>query len=252
MAFDFDDASSQALSFGDVLDTSPDLTVSAWVNVDDTAARHMIASKWEGVSGNNRSWLFEVNTGGTLRSFVSSDGTFQSGNTASSTGTLSAGTWAHCVCVFDGSNTDIRMYLNGSSDGTDTTSAATIHSGTGRLLIGAEDDQGPAVNNVRNEMDGKVAEFALFGQALTAGDAAQLATGASPLFLAGKGLILYCPLVRARNDLIGGLTAALVGTPSASAHSPVIYPTVPIFMAAAAAAGTIAPQAMHYKKMRAA
>ena len=115
-----------------------ELTCSAWVRTTSTVARNGIVCKWDSGSGNDRQYLFEINAGGTLRAFVSTDGTFQAGNTVSGATALAANTWYHVAFTTKASGSMI-VYLNGVQDGINASAPASIFSGTAPFGIGFAD-----------------------------------------------------------------------------------------------------------------
>lgn len=117
------------------------LTISAWVNIDVAAATQAygVVAKYTG-SGNNRSYVLAVNTSNQLNATVSPDGTFASAKAVTGSTALSTGTWYLISFVFVPS-TSVTVYLNGASDGTNTTSIpASMFDGAAQLQLGLQFD----------------------------------------------------------------------------------------------------------------
>ena len=89
--------------------------------------------------------------------------------TALSTTYLSANTWYHIIGVIDWSNQAIKLYLNGSLVGTNT---SWSHSTSNQLLTGSI-YLGRRNDNSGN-LDGKVAEFKVYDKVLTASEVTAL------------------------------------------------------------------------------
>ena len=224
MARDFVPASSEALTVGDVLEPTGDFTIAITVKSDNNSSRLTIASKYEASSGsNNRSWLIEQNADATIRILLSTDGTFQSGNSISSTGTLTQGITHTVMFVFEGSDTNAFIYIDGSVDGNDLTAPASLFNGNARFIIGAQDDIG-GVNDIIQEWDGHISEVGYWNVALTAPEAAIYGKRFSPLFIRLSSLVSYWDLIRNINDRKGNNALSLIGTPTVVAHPSIIYP----------------------------
>jgi len=137
-ALDFD-GWNEYVDIGNVFDESAfsALSVFAWINLDATPpdGTEGIVSHYLG-SGDQRSWMLGVDTSEKLIATFSSDGTFQAANTFTSSGNVGTGGWAHVGFIWDGS--DAYLYINGSQDGTNSTTPATLHNSTGDVWIGAQ------------------------------------------------------------------------------------------------------------------
>ncbi|WP_149259133.1 LamG-like jellyroll fold domain-containing protein [Actinomadura sp. K4S16] len=148
---------------GPVIDASQSFSVSAWV---DLAA-----------------------TGGTgLQTAVSQDDTSASGfrlqydaandrwafamqgaaSSALSSAAPSAGTWAHLVGVFDSGTGAMTLYVDGTAQGTSTTSAPVAASGP--LAIGRAQLNGAAADLFK----GSISNVQIYNRALSAGDVSTL------------------------------------------------------------------------------
>ena len=90
-----------------------DLTIQAWINLDDLVGSQLVMSKWE-TAGDKRMFVFRV-TGGELTFINSSDGTSSTVVTVNTSGvSLVARIWTHVVVVYDAAAGTADFYKNGS------------------------------------------------------------------------------------------------------------------------------------------
>lgn len=135
------------------------LTLSAWVklNTNVTGTRTVIQkSTTAGTDG----YSMDINSGA-IRFCAA-------GGCVSSTGTLTAATWAHIVATFDGTNT--RLYLNGAQDTTATT-VTSVPTNALVLRMGADSAGANLVNGVMDDTR-------VYNRALSAAEVAQLSNWA--------------------------------------------------------------------------
>jgi hypothetical protein len=123
------------------------------------------------------------------------------GNVPLGATTLSTGIWYHVgVTVTFGSNG--KVYLNGADDGTTmaggsvaTTSGTFVSStGTNHDALGAA-FSGTAPISTARQLDGRMAEAALWNIELTAADFASLARGFTPDQIRPQNLVAYWPFI---------------------------------------------------------
>ena len=164
---------------------------------------------------------------------------FSSGTSTSvvpSTTGYSAGTW-HNVVGVTADSTDHAVYLDGGSKGTSTTEVdfPTLD----RLSIGRLGKNTPVWY-----ADADIAECAIWEAALTDSEAAMLGAGYSPLMVRPQSLVAYWPLGgiygEHDNDIVGGFNLTAYNTPTWADHPPIIYPSSPTVLRAAAAAAAAA------------
>lgn len=156
------------------------------------------------------------------------------------TTTYSLNTWHHGCGIYNAANSAVFL------DGGGKTSGALRpypSSDINTTNIGMMRDTTPAY-----AMSGNIAEVAIWTVSLTDAEVAILAAGYSPLFVRPQSLVFYMPLVRdVQDDLIGGLQMTTAGSPTASAHPRIIYPTRPFLsFPAAAPPGGVAPTGAFY------
>jgi hypothetical protein len=89
--------------------------------------------------------------------------------------------------------------------------------GIDRISIGRLGRLNPAAY-----MDGLLAEVAIWNAALSDEEVASLAAGFSPLLVKPENLVVYVPLVRTIQDVVGGLGFTATGTVVAE-HPPKIF-----------------------------
>jgi|GEM_PF-2879011 len=111
------DGVSDHVEISDEIPVPGNLTLEAWVKLDDITGRHPIVSK--GINDANQSFLLMIDDGDLL--FDWGD------NTAKINGnrTLEAGKWYHIAAVINNTNTTANIYLNGLKVAETTT--APIH-----------------------------------------------------------------------------------------------------------------------------
>lgn len=124
-------------------------------------------------------------------------------------------TWEHAVFVFN-SDTDRRVYLNGTNKVTDTTSA--VVTGIGSLVVGSLWQ-----HNQTQALTGSLAEVAFYGSALSDANVALLAGGSSPNNVDSGNLLSYYTLLLDNSEDGGGTALTEVASPtySSSDHPPV-------------------------------
>jgi hypothetical protein len=142
---------------------------------------------------------------------------------AVSTNLSRLGHWHHACGVF-AADADRRVYLDGSSKGTNTTSVTVV--GPDTTAIGMRYGLGTP----GGFWDGLIAEAAIWNVALDDGEAALLAQGYSPLLIRPASLVSYWPLVGQYSpdeiDLKGRFDATVVGAkPAIADHPPLLLRT---------------------------
>ncbi len=150
--------------------------------------------------------------------------------------------WFHGCGVFV-TATDRRAYIDGGSEGTNTTSRTP--NAVGAVAVGASADSTPFGKYTGDVGEAAVYDLSVYPGATDAlkADAFRdttlqvLAAGYSPL-LAPLGLVGYWDLIRDEKDRVGGYDLSTNVAVTVSAHPPVIYPSAKhISHLVAAAAG---------------
>ena len=158
-----------------------------------------------------------------------------SGAEARTTTGYSAGTWHHFIAIFQAQN-DRRIYIDGGSTATQTSFKSP--GGIDNVILG----------------DGLVAlaECAMYSNFVpTSGELAALAGGYAPTCVRPDRLVAYWPLFGKTDpeiDVIGGYAMTAVGTPTATPHPRIIYPSPQkLYFVPAAAASTVPPILYHHR-----
>lgn len=138
-------------------------TISQWIKIDTIGQQQFVSSVYGGASA-MQSWYLDVDSSNNARLIVRIGGTSQDlaiGSTA-----LSADTWYHLVGWYDGN--DIKVYLNGVQDATNS------FSGTALSVPGTPFNVGNYNDGSGNSFDGTIDEVAYYDRALTLSEIQQL------------------------------------------------------------------------------
>ncbi len=143
------------------LDITGDLTLEAWIEPDRVVytAQGEIIGKW--VAG-NASYYFAIRDG-YLQMRISANGSDYYNIEETSNANLSIDTWYHVVGVYDASEQDIKLYINGVVEESTTVDGiipSIIHSGSAKVKIGGF--------SPGYYFDGIIDEVAIYGRALSA------------------------------------------------------------------------------------
>ena len=137
--------------------------------------------------------------------------------------------WQHYLFQRNGST--YEMYVNGSSEGTDTVTDVSAFDIVSTWYIGARQDL-----NTSRFFNGDIAEFAFWdGRSFSAAEAASMAAGFTPLFFR-ESLTIYVPFIRQYQDYAQGLTVTNNNTTVSDHPTGMIYPVPNIGRWATAAA----------------
>ena len=146
------------------IDTTGELTVESWVSVPATAAVQMIVARDDAGAGGTSEWFMAIDASARLWVVIYNTGGTGALNVTSSA--LSTGTTYHLAFTWDG--TTLRLYVNGTEDGTDNTVSGTIqgHDGSTVTRIGY---RGTSPNR---PLTGTIDETAIYPRALDASEIA--------------------------------------------------------------------------------
>ena len=135
-----------------------DFSIAAWIYIDNTDGQTVFGS------GNVATRLkFGILSGGRLS--FNLDGIPSYSSTA-----LSTDTWYHVAITYDDDANELKHYIDGSLDDTDTFNLAST-----RTVEGVDARIGVNSYNTSNAFDGKIASVAIYDNLLTAGEVSSLA-----------------------------------------------------------------------------
>jgi hypothetical protein len=118
--------------------------------------------------------------------------------------------WNHAFGNFEFNNQRVR--LNGGTGVTQVLAASVTPAS--KTTVGGRYSSGVA----GSFFAGRVAEFAVWNALLTSEEEVALSKGISPLLIRPGKRVLYWPLIREGQDLVGSAAPALTGSPSAVDH----------------------------------
>ena len=225
--------------------TAAPFTIAAWFYwPTDTNDDDCIFQFGDSTTSNN---YFRMSARGDLGEALDYRINDGSGLVTQSVGAITQAAWQH-ACFIETSSTSHRGILNGNWAGSATNATdrtPTINS----LCIGYENDSSPGDN-----FEGNIAEVAVWNATLNQFEVEALAAGYSALFIRPGNLVSYFPMIRGIEDRMGVSTMTATGSPSVTAHPPIIYPS-PLFQGFAAAGEPPEPAAIpifmrHYRNMR--
>lgn len=153
----------------DAMDPTAAISVSCWIKSSTTTNYESPVGNyhWDG-----NGWdLIRIETAGTLEWSIRNSVT--TSNVVEGSHNVADGTWHHVVGTYDGSN--IRLYVNGSQDGSTVAHSAAIrYTASNRFCIGTRELED-------NHWTGQVDEVGVWSRALTAGEITTLYNGGTGL-----------------------------------------------------------------------
>lgn len=197
---------SQYLSVASAPATAAPITIVAFARPTSGAADCVLMQIGQ-ASTNNRFVLY-ISSG---RASGAQINDASSSTARATTDTTANGAWRHCGAVF--TSALIEPFHNGASGG--TLIHSRVPSGVDRLAIGAR-----TTNDLF--VPGEVAEAAIWTAALTVAEMESLAAGFKPFRVRPQSLVFYAPLIRAAQDLRGGLALTENNGPTV-ANNPRVY-----------------------------
>lgn len=202
MAYDFNGTSDYMEATAGAVTAVP-LTLAAWFYTS-TAANPSIMSVAASAGGHRWSLVAAgAVAGDPIRAFTESGGTTNSADTTSG---WSNNTWTHACAVFSANN-NRRAYINGGSEGTNTTTRTPTAGLIDRTTIGSSYTSAGA----RASFPGRVAEACVWNAALTIPEIEALARGVRPSLIRPQNLVFYTPIVREAIDISRGLSLTVSG-----------------------------------------
>jgi hypothetical protein len=158
------------------LNLAGSLTLEAWIRTTANLGAQVIFGKWGdlGDYANQRSYLFQVLSGGVLDFSLASAG--QTGGSGyreidTTNNAVPPNTWVHVAGVYDGGTGVLRLYVNGAEVVAQAGPPITIWSGPAQAGIGAR----LTSSSQRTDFfKGSIDELALYNRALSAGEISAL------------------------------------------------------------------------------
>lgn len=125
-------------------------------------------------------------------------------------GSITAGQWAHCAAVFSGTASRIA-YLNGVAATENTTNCT--QGAFNETLIGAR-----RLTALAQFIDGDIAEVGVWNAALNADEITSLSKGFPCRLVRPSNLVFYAPLINFLSDLRGRMTLTNMNNATVSEH----------------------------------
>ena len=220
MARQFLKASSEHMTNGTTAITVEPFSISAWVNplaVGSTIDTIVSINKGSSSSNQHTLMLGSSNGLGAGRRVVAMTRA-PTWTTAVSSTTATEGVWSHILGVWT-TTSSRTAYLNGGGAVTNTDEEVT--DSLSRVGIGVLYD-----STLSSYAQSIIAEVVIWNVALTAGEALALSTGVYPTSVRPGAVVSYWPIygfLSPEPDLGGGQRdMALVNTPAAANHAPVV------------------------------
>ena len=140
-------------------------SISAWVNIDSLSSENPILSKRDSGNPGNRQWYLRVLTSGAVEFELFNTDT--ASDNVNSTTTLNTNQWYHIVATLTTSN--LKIYINGVEDVSESSTYSTIQNDGADLEIGRR-----GTNTGHAYFDGKIDQVRIFNTALTQSQVTQL------------------------------------------------------------------------------
>lgn len=206
MARDF--ATTDRYEIGSAVVTAYPFTMACWFYADSLSSARtlMCVGPASAAAAQQRIYASSTEVG------ANSEGGGTNAN-ATTTAAPSASVWTHAAGVFV-SATDRRAFINGGSKGTNATSVA-FSTAINRTVIA----QRLRSNVYAQGMDGRLAECAIWNEALSDDDVYSLSRGYRPSLIRPDSLVMYVPMIRDVLDFSGGQTLTATGTPVVIEHT---------------------------------
>lgn len=150
------------------------LSLAAWIKPTLSTSQQMLISKWG--SSPNRSYVLNTSSTTKLRFVVSSTGSNEV-KAWSSSNVLVANVWQHIGAVYNQASGYLRLYLNGSQTGSDTSHSEGVHDGDRDFLIGRH-----RTDESQDLFDGQMCLAGVWNRALSDTEISALYHSGDPLW----------------------------------------------------------------------
>lgn len=165
--------------------TGTNITIAAWIKLDQSSAARSICGKWNTGTVSQRQYIVQIDTG-SLVQWNTGTGAGNAG--LGSTTRLRAGIWYHVVCMMDG--TAKYIVINGWLDAKNA-NFTTMPNTTQELHIGSRNDAAEPLLGIMHD-------FAIWSTTLTINECRALySRRQTPNQIKAKQLGLYIPFVGA-------------------------------------------------------
>lgn len=254
MARDFSKNTSNYLAlsgtrWGALVNGASAISVACWANVDTIGTGSDESRLMSAVMASSLTAMALLIDGSGATKYLRVVGrsraadSYQARNATSS---FTTGTWHHCGGMLNISGDTITPYFNGAAENSGAvTFGATTYTDTytnGKDFIASHTNSSGQPVDTAQQLDGRVAELAIWNVDIGAAGFASLAKGANPLQIKSESLVSYFPLhggYSTEHDWVSGRTGTISGTVAKAAHPRIIYPRSNrrIYIPAAAPAG---------------
>ena len=143
-------------------------SIGGWFNPTDTVLtgsdRQSLISKWQDSTGQKINYYLYINTSGKFAAVVSTSTCDTAGKTVTGTTTVQASKWYHVIATFNETTGDLKIYVNGILENTNSTGYSGACINTGNVKFGQYDF---AWSAYRDEFKGTMDEIKIYNSALT-------------------------------------------------------------------------------------
>ncbi len=219
-----------ANALGALLDGAPGIACHCWANFDTistTSGDNALMTIW----GTNASMNFRMAVhDGTNPVFRISSRPVAAEAQRNAIGTtnLTIGTWYSLGASVDFVNDTITPYVNGAGEGATAAAFTATAYSTGTPTTSFDSIGSNGTPTAGTQVDGRIAEMAVWGSTLTAAEFASLGNGVSALLIRPQSILLYMVLLGNMSpepDRISGVSGTITGTVAKADHCRIIRPS---------------------------
>lgn len=206
------------------------VSLAGWVYFDSlTDAANANRLLTAVIDGTNSGLVLETGSGNVTRvggRSQSADG-FQAVNGTTALGT---GAWIHLGGVLNIAGDSIRVYYNGTQE-----ASTAVTFGAATYTDNGAPSTGDAIGGYRtppiatgDQVDGRIAELAIWNGDIATAGFLQLSKGLSPAMVRPDLLVAYWPLIGQFSpeiEIISGKIGTITGTVAGASHPRIFYPT---------------------------